>query len=112
MGYVFIRQNKYTVNSPLGFPGSSNGKESGCNAGDLGLISGLGRSLGEGNGTPLQYSCLDNPMDGGPWQSTAHRVTKSWTRLSDFTFTKCMAILFFAVFISSVIVVMVYSQGF
>ena len=53
----------YTV----GFPGGSAGKESGCNVGDLGLIAGLGRSPGEGKGYPLQYSCLENPMDrGGP----------------------------------------------
>ena len=50
------------------FPHSSVGKESACNAGDLGLIPGLGRSPGEGNGNPLQYSCLENPMDRGAWQ--------------------------------------------
>ena len=49
----------------VGFPGGSEGKESACNAGDLGLIPGLGRSPGEGNGNPLQYSCLENPMDRG-----------------------------------------------
>ena len=43
--------------------------------------------FGEGNGTPLQYSCLENPMDGGAWWAAVHGVTKSWTRLSDFTFT-------------------------
>ena len=48
---------------------------------DTGLISGLGRSPREGNGNPLQYSCLENPMDRGAWQATAHRVAKSWTRL-------------------------------
>ena len=48
-----------------GFPGGSDGKASACNAGGLGLIAGLGRSPGEGNGNPLQYSCLENPMDGG-----------------------------------------------
>ena len=42
---------------------------------------------GEGNGNPLQYCCLDNPVDGGAWQATVHRVAKSWTQLSDFTFT-------------------------
>ena len=47
----------------------------------------LDRHLGEGNGTPLQYSCLENPMDGGAWLAAVHGVTKSWTRLSDFTFT-------------------------
>ena len=49
----------------MGFPGSSNGKESACNAGDLGSIPGLGRSTGEGHGNPLQDSCLENPMDRG-----------------------------------------------
>ena len=70
----------------LGFPGSSNNKKSACNGGDLGLIPGLGRSLGEENGNPLQYSCLENPMDRGMWWLTVHRVTKSWTRLSSYTF--------------------------
>ena len=51
--------------------------ESACNAGDLGSIPGLGRSLGEGNGNPLQYSGLDNSMDGGAWQATVHGVTES-----------------------------------
>ena len=54
-----------------------------CNTGDLGLILGLGRCLGEGNGNPLQYSGLENPMDRGAWWATAHGVAKSWTRLSD-----------------------------
>ena len=49
----------------MGFPGGSESKESARNAGDLGLIPGLGRSPGEGNGNPLQHSCLENPMDGG-----------------------------------------------
>ena len=65
----------------MGFPGGSDGKASVCNAGDPGSIPGLGRSAGEGNGSPLQYSCLENPMDG------IHGVTKSRARLSDFTFT-------------------------
>ena len=59
------------------FPGGSDGKESARNAGDLGSIPGLGRSPGEGNGKPFQYSCLENPMDRGPWWVTAHGVTKS-----------------------------------
>ena len=63
----------------MGFPGGSDGKESAHNAGDLGLIPGLGRPPGEGNGLSLQYSCLENPMDRGAWQATVHRVTKSWT---------------------------------
>ena len=71
----------------LGFPGGAEVKASSCNAGDLGSIPGWGRSPGEGNGNPLQYSCLENPMDGGAWWATVHRVTKSRTQLSDFTFT-------------------------
>ena len=59
------------------------GKESACNSGDLGLIAGLGRSPGEGNGNPLQYVCLENSMDRGAWQSAVHRVIKSQTGLSD-----------------------------
>ena len=58
----------------MGFPSGSSGKESACNAGDLGLIPGLGRSPGEGNGYPLQYSDLKNSMD-----SLVHGVAKSWT---------------------------------
>ena len=69
----------------LGFPGGSEVKASACNAGDLGSIPGSGRSPGEGNGNPLQYSCLENPMDGGAWWATIHGVAKSRTRLSDFT---------------------------
>ena len=69
----------------MGFPGGSDSKESVCNAGDLGLIPGLGRSLGDGNGNPLQYSCMENSMDGGTWQATVHWVAKSWTLWSDFT---------------------------
>ena len=54
-----------------------------ANAGDVGLIPGLGRSPGEGNGNPLQYSCWDNLMDRGAWQGTVSGVAKSWIRLSD-----------------------------
>ena len=68
----------------MGFPGGSDGKASACNAGDLGSIPELGKSPGERNGNPLQYSCLGNPMDRGTWWATAHGVTKSQTRLSDF----------------------------
>ena len=67
----------------LGFPGSIDGKESACNAGDLGSIPGSGRSPGEGTVNPLQYSCLEEPMDRGDWRATAHGVTKSQTQLSD-----------------------------
>ena len=68
-----------------GFPGGSEVKASASNAGDLGLIPGWGRSLGEGNGNPLQYSCLENPMDGGAWWATVHGVAKSRTRWRDLT---------------------------
>ena len=68
------------------FPGASEVKASACNVGDLGSIPGSGRSPGEGNGNPLQYSCLENPMDGGTWWATVHGVAKSRTRLSDFTY--------------------------
>ena len=60
----------------LGFPGGSEVKASAGNAGDLGLIPVSGRSLGEGNGNPLQYSCLGNPMDRRTWWLTVHRVAK------------------------------------
>ena len=60
-------------------------KASTSNAGDLGSIPGLGRSPGEGNGNPLQYSCLENPMDEGAWWATVHGVAKRRTRLSNFT---------------------------
>ena len=62
-----------------GFPGSSDGKASAYNVGDLGLIPGLGRSRGEGNGNTLQYFCLENPMDRGAWYATVHGVAKSQT---------------------------------
>ena len=65
------------------FPGGSASKASAYNVGDLGSIPGSGRFPGEGHGNPLQYSCLRNPMDGGAWWATVHRVTKSWTQLSD-----------------------------
>ena len=65
------------------FPGGSVHKEYACNAGDLGSIPGFGRSLGEGNGNLLQYSCLRNPMERGAWQATVQGVAGSQTRLSD-----------------------------
>ena len=68
-----------------GFPGGSEVKASAFNTGDLGSIPGLGRSPRDGNGNPLQYSCLDNPMDRGAWWATVHGVTKSRTQLSDLT---------------------------
>ena len=60
----------------MGFPQSSVGQESACNAGDLGSTPGLGRSPREGNVNPLQYSCLKNPMDRGAWQATDHGITR------------------------------------
>ena len=66
----------------LGFPGGSDGNESACNAGELVLIPELGRSPGEGNGYPLQYSCLKNSMDRAACLATVHRVAKSGTRLN------------------------------
>ena len=60
-----------------GFPGSSDSKESACNAGDLSSVPGLERSLGEEHGNPLQYSCLENPHGQGAWRATVHGVAKS-----------------------------------
>ena len=82
------------------FPGGSDGKASACNVGDLGSISGLGRSPGEGNGNLLQYCCLENSMDGGIWWATVHGVTKSRTWLSNFTFyVGCIDIYNYYVFL-------------
>ena len=67
----------------MGFPGGSDSKESPCSAGDTGLIPGSGRFPGEGNGYPLQYFCLGNPMNKGAWWATVHGVANSWTQLSD-----------------------------
>ena len=66
-----------------GFPGGLDGKESACNLGDPGLISGLGRCPGRGHGNPLWYSCLENSMDRGTWWATVQGVAKNQTRLSD-----------------------------
>ena len=67
----------------MGFPGGSVSKESACNVGDPGLIPGLGRSPGEGNGNPLQYSCLQNSMDREACQATVQGVAKIWTQLRE-----------------------------
>ena len=69
------------------FPHSSVSKESSCNAGNPGSIPGSGRSPGEGNGNPLQYSCLENSINRGAWQATVHGVTMNWTWLNDYLFT-------------------------
>ena len=74
---------KHTFTYGLGFPGGSDGKEFACSLGDLSLIPGSGRSAGEWNGYPLQYSCLENFMNRGARQATVHGVTKSQTQLSN-----------------------------
>ena len=81
MGYSKV--STIIVKGWLDFSCGSASKESACNAGDPGLIPGLGRSPGEGNGNPLQYSCLENSMDGGAWWATVHGVIKSQTQLND-----------------------------
>ena len=78
---------RYHLTPSWGFPGGSDYKGSAYNMGDPGLIPGLGRSPGKEHGNPLEYSCLEKSMDRGAWQATVHGVTKSRTRLSDFTFT-------------------------
>ena len=72
----------------MGFPGGSEGKGTAYDAEDPSSIPGSGRSPGEENGNLLQYSYLENPMEGGAWKATVHRVAKSRTRVSDFTFTR------------------------
>ena len=86
-----------------GFPGGSKVKASASNAGDPGSIPGLGRSPGGGNGNPLHYSCLENPMDRGAWWAAVHGVIKSRARLSEFTFiftvrVKVLSLFFVFVF--------------
>ena len=76
---------------PSDFPGGSDGKPSAYNAGDRGSIPGLGRSPGEGNGNPLQYSCLQNSMDGGTWWAAVHGVPKSWTWLTSLSL--CLSVV-------------------
>ena len=71
-----LSQLQGTSMKDMGFLCSSVGKGSACNSGDLGSISGSGRPLGEGNGNPFQYSCLENPTDRGAWQATVHEVSR------------------------------------
>ena len=78
-----LRRDRLQTPVFLGFLGGSDGKESTSNSGDLGLIPGLGRSPGEGNGNSLQYSCLENPMDRGAWRATVHGVAESQTQLGN-----------------------------
>ena len=70
-------QNSVLIGKCLGFPGGSDSKESTCNAGDLGSIPGLGRSSGGGPGNPLQYSCLENPMDREAWRTAVYGVVST-----------------------------------
>ena len=81
IGKFSWRRDRLFTTVFLAFPCGSDGKEAACNMGDLGSIPGLGRSPGGGHGNPLQYSCLENPMDRGAWQTTVHRVANSRTRL-------------------------------
>ena len=79
-----VYSNTYKENNDTEvFPGGSDSKESPCNEGDPGSIPGSGRFPGEGNGNPLQYSCLENSMGRGAWQAIVHKVTKSPTSLGD-----------------------------
>ena len=97
--FIFHQHYPCPVSTLVGFPGGSEVKASACNAGDPGSSPGSERSPGEGNGTPLQYSCLENPMGGGAWWATVHGVTKSRTRLSNFTslhFTSSLPLSLFA----------------
>ena len=81
VGKIPWRRHRLPTPVFLGFPGSSDSKESAWNAGDLGLIPELGKSPGGGHGNPLQYSCLEKPTDRGTWRTTVYRVAKSRTWL-------------------------------
>ena len=82
-----MKQNKTRYACTWGFPGGLHGKEFACNDGDPGSLPGLGRCPGEGNGNPVQYSCLENPTDREIWRATVHGVAKSWTQLNNLTHT-------------------------
>ena len=84
--YMDLEVDMYMVHVKymyMDFPGGSDSKESAYNAGNPGSIPGSERSPGEGHGNPIQYSCLENPMDRGAWQGAVHGVTESRTRLSN-----------------------------
>ena len=87
MGLHRVRHDWRDLAAAAAAAGGLDGKASACNAEDPGSIPGLGRSPGEGNGNSLQYSCLENSMDREAWWATVQGVAKSWTQLSDFTFT-------------------------
>ena len=80
---LFRKQVEELLYMSLGFPSSSNGKESAWNVGDLGSIPGLGRTTGERHGNPLQYSCLENSMDREAWPAVVHGVSKSLTQVTE-----------------------------
>ena len=81
--FIYTHTHIYIHITTYDSPGGSDGKESFCNVGNPGSIPGSGRSPGEGNGNPLQYSCLENFMGRGAWRTTVHGVSKSQTQLSD-----------------------------
>ena len=81
--HIFVYQLLATTQVHTGFPGGSVVKNPSANAGDADSVPGLGRSLGDGNGNPLQYSFLGNPRDRGGWQVTVHGVPESRTQLSN-----------------------------
>ena len=83
LGLCCQGQYSRSIEHLMGFPVGSDGKESTCNMGDLGSIPGLGRPSGERHSNPLQYSCLENPMDRGAWKAVVHGVKKIRTQLSD-----------------------------
>ena len=96
------------------FSGGSEDKESACKVGDPGSVPGLGRSHGEGHGNPLQYSCLESPMDRGAWWTMVHRVAESWTRLKRLSMHNIPQILlltFFIMLFSSPVEAWILSEG-
>ena len=86
-GHLFKLPQKIQAFVSVGFPGGSDGNKSACNAGDPGSIPGLGRSPGEGNGNPLQYSCLENSMGRGAWQAAVHVGRQESDRTKGLTHT-------------------------
>ena len=93
LGWEDVLEKGMATQSSIHLIRGSEVKASACNAEDLGSIPESEISPGEGNGNPLQYSCLENMMEGGAWWAAVHRVVKSQTQLSDFTFTSTHALL-------------------